>query len=307
MAVATEKFVTGYSDFELWFESLAHAYHVHFNDGVVESVPSVSDITDYLPKWLSAWAQRIGVEGSQELVRRAIRNGPGGPGGEVVPLDLSRFSLDDSDFNIGLIQDLGMDFKAVKGRAADRGSAVHAAFRNWVENGILPNPTFYSGETAGYIASLRMLCETLEGYCESLLCERPIASVQYGYAGTPDWLMRVTERVQVCKGGEVRRSYINLEEGEMWLLDLKTSSQVYMSHKYQLSAYELALRELMIVRPASPLKRAIVLIKPDGKGYNIKEQPECVSGFLGALHIYNSEKRPEGFCGRTTFVGLGGV
>lgn len=304
----SDRFVRQYTGVDVMFEPEAHEYFLQFPEGQSLQVPPVSEILDYLPKWLAAWAEANGIKGMQELVRRAIKNGPNSPdwqAGEVVPVDLSRLSLDDHKFNLGLIEGMGMDSTSIKNAAADRGTTVHAAYRGWVLTGVLPNPADYTGEVKGYIASLRMLCNALSGTYETILCEEPLCSVQYGFAGTPDHFVTLKRPVELQTGGNVgpgkRPKFTTFPAGIKPIIDLKTSKQVFMSHTYQLSAYELMANELSV---GEPTHRWVVLIKPDGAGYNVKEQPDRIQGFLGALAIYNQEKRVDGWLGRQTFVGL---
>lgn len=298
-----DKFVQSYENFDLMFDPEPHQYSVMLDDGETLEIPAVSDITDYLAKYLAPWAQKIGVEGMQELLRRSVVAG-NRPEGEVLPVDFSRVSIDDADFNIGRIKDLGLDHKAIRDKAATRGTYVHAAYRTAVEHGIDPKPENYHGETIGYVKSVQKLTDVLKGRIETICCEQPVASLNFGYAGTPDHVFRVTEPFEICTGGVVRRKYETLRPGDVVLLDLKTSKQVYMSHAYQLAAYEIALKELGLVEPGRELRRFIALIKPDGDGYNCKHQKDAINGFLHTLGIYNHEKRQEGWLGRTTFCGL---
>lgn len=300
-----DRFVTSWNGFDVMFDPEPHEYAIEMGDGP-KYIPSTSDILEFVPKYLSAWGQKNGVKGMMELVRRSVLpydEDPENP--ERRKIDLSRFSLDDYDFNFSLIKDLGLDSDSIRDAAAARGTTVHAAFRGWVENGVDPAPALYSGEVVGYIKSLRSLTAALDGKTETLLCEQPIASPLYGVAGTPDWLFRVTSPLKVQKGGNLskRPNYLELKPGELCLVDFKTSAQVYKSHTYQLSAYEMMARELGIASD-EVIRRFVCLVKPDGEGVNFKEQPEASEQFLAALCTYNAEKRPDGWNGKKLSVGV---
>lgn len=299
-----DRFIQSWDGVDVYFEPLEHNYQIEMGDGP-KPIPSVSEIMEYVPKYLSSWGQKNGVKGMMELVRRSILDRVASESSDSALIDLSRFSLDDYDFNFSLIKDLGLDSDSIRDAAAARGTTVHAAFRGWVENGVDPAPALYSGEVVGYIKSLRSLTAALDGKTETLLCEQPIASPLYGVAGTPDWLFRVTSPLKVQKGGNLskRPNYLELKPGELCLVDFKTSAQVYKSHTYQLSAYEMMARELGIASD-EVIRRFVCLVKPDGEGVNFKEQPEASEQFLAALCTYNAEKRPDGWNGKKLSVGV---
>lgn len=300
-----DRFIQSWGDVDVLFNPEPHEYAIEMGDGP-KYIPSTSDILEFVPKYLSAWGQKNGVKGMMELVRRSILDRVASESSDSALIDLSRFSLDDYDFNFSLIRDLGLDSDSIRDAAAARGTTTHAAFRGWVDNGVDPDPALYSGEVVGYIKSLRSLTSALAGKTETLLCEQPIASPLYGVAGTPDWLFRVTSPLKVQKGGNLskRPNYLDLKPGELCLVDFKTSAQVYKSHTYQLSAYEMMARELEIVGD-EVIRRFVCLVKPDGEGVNFKEQVPAKDQFLAALCTYNAEKRPEGWNGLKLFVAVG--
>jgi hypothetical protein len=106
--------------------------------------------------------------------------------------------------------------------ARDRGSAVHRAGHFWLEND-LDVDQFETDfpEYAGYLRSLIALFDS--GRLNTVACERRVASVQYQYAGTFDFLGTL--------------------DGKAALLDLATGSPADCAKNLQLSAYEHAARE----------------------------------------------------------------
>lgn len=286
------------------FEPTAHQYGIGPNPEALDLVPSFSDIAEFLPKYLASWAQNCGVDGVLELGRRAKVSGV--PFGSYVRTAAEHDGLDvpenvaDPKFISRVLGKLGLDHNAVRDAAANRGTSIHSAFRGFIVNGFMPNPDDYEGEEVkGYITSLRMLCEALRGNFDSILCEEPICSPSLGVAGTPDLYCEMGDsRVQV--GGNVgpgKRPKYETKSGKC-LIDLKTSAQVYTSHKWQLSAYQRFLGECGFEQPAT---RAIVLIKKNGEGYNWKEQPLIPDDAIAALvRVWEAENRPEGWTSWST-------
>lgn len=294
--MTTDTFTTHYAglagEVHIDFEPTAHEYGIGPSAESLEGVPSFSDIAEFLPKYLAAWAQNCGIDGTLALLDSAtIERYDDG----AAKVDLNRIPTDDRKFVLSRIKQLGMDHDSVRKSAADRGTMVHSAFRGFILNGFLPDPDDYSvGEAKGYIASLRMFCEAIKGRFDSILCEEPICSPSLGVAGTPDLFCELkSTRVQV--GGNIgpgKRPKYDDVAGRC-LIDLKTSAQVYTSHKWQLSAYSRMLTECGF---APPTERAIVLIKKNGEGYNWKPQPAISTEAIAALvRVWEAENRPEGW------------
>lgn len=284
-----DRFTTSYPNgIHIDFEPEGHTYGIGYSPESLDAVPGASELLDFLPKYLVEWGQGIGVRGSMDLVRRAIvdRDSHGN-----VLLDTSRYSLEDEQFNVKELRRQGLDHNAIRNDAAARGSTVHAAFRGFIDNGVMPNPADYAtGEAKGYIESLRQFCEAIKGNVETILCERPVCSMEFGVAGTPDWL-GVVNAANLCTGGEVRKRHAIFSG--LTLFDLKTSKQVYLSHTYQLSLYEKMLRECGVIPKQA--QKAVVLIKAQGRGYNVKVQKSKAHALPSLVGLYNAEKRPDGW------------
>lgn len=291
--MGVDRFTTSYSNgIHIDFEPEGHTYGIGYTPDSLDHVPGVSEIVDMLPKYLVEWGQGIGMDAAMALVRRAQTDADND--GNIL-VDTSRFSLDDRQFNIKEIRRLRLDHNAVRDDAAARGTTVHAAFRGWADHGVMPDPADYgTGEAKGYIDSLRQFCEAMQGNSETLLCERPVCSMEYGVAGTPDWL-GVLNLANLCTGGEVRKKHKTFMG--LTLLDIKTSKQVYLSHTYQISFYEKMLRECGVI-PAQAQK-CVVLIKPEGRGYNVKIQKSKAHALGTLVDLYNAEHRPDGWIAPT--------
>ena len=95
--------------------------------------------------------------------------------------------------------------------AAIRGTDVHALAERLVHGDEVEVPEHLAARVQGYVDWLDAT------NVEPLLTERPCASRQWQYAGTFDLIARM--------------------DGKVWLLDVKTSSDVYGSTALQLTAY----------------------------------------------------------------------
>jgi hypothetical protein len=106
--------------------------------------------------------------------------------------------------------------------ARDRGTAVHRAAHYWLEHDLdVGDFCDQFPDYAGYLRSLIALFDS--GRLQTVVCERRVASVQYGFAGTFDWL--------------------GLLDGVATLLDWATGSPSDCAKDLQLAAYEHAARE----------------------------------------------------------------
>lgn len=297
----SDKFIRTYGDVEVIFEPEDHQYHVAVGANAPITVPSFSAVAEFLPKYgLPRWYEKEAIKGYQELLRRAIRGEVDNDGLALV--DLSRIGSDDPDFTRKLIHETGMGGEAIKDAKASIGTTVHSAFRGWVENGFVPSPADYSGEARGYIESLCMLIADLGDSVDPILCEAPLVSVEHGFAGTPDLFCNLTKPVTLQTGGnrgpKKRPKFTDFPTGSP-LLDLKTSAQVFLSHSVQTTAYALMIEELGI---GSPTDLWVVLIKPDGAGYNVKSQDRKEATLRACLALWEAEKRPEGWMGSTLAI-----
>lgn len=129
--------------------------------------------------------------------------------------------------------------------AADRGSAVHEAAERWAREQIVPNPVDYPPEQRGYLRALARFM--IEQQPEFLATEVVVGSGEWLYAGTYD------ARVQM--------------DGRVGIIDWKTSKRVYLSHLFQVRAYDEAAQEC----GADPADfRAVVHLGAEG-AYEIEE------------------------------------
>lgn len=158
-----------------------------------------------------------------------------------------------------------------KREAGDMGTRIHT-----IAEAMLAGREFTaSPEEAPFAdAVARFLAERS---VEPIAVEQMVANLHYGYAGTFDLVARI--------------------DGDVWLLDWKTSKSVYREYSLQLAAYAAA---EFIGRPNDPKKYrmpavtryGVVHVRPDkhpGRGYELVEMPVGKperAAFLAALGLH---------------------
>lgn len=139
--------------------------------------------------------------------------------------------------------------------AADRGSAVHSAIEAFLNDTPLPDGLNEEEETCA-LSAMEFLDEFL---AEPLAAELTVFSRQHDYAGTLDlWCVD--------------------REGTRWIVDFKTSSDVYPEHAVQQVAYQRA--EWAVIEKASIGKED----EERWSGRLIQWGPERAEK-LGILHV----------------------
>lgn len=118
-----------------------------------------------------------------------------------------------------LLRAHGLWFTQIKSDAAARGTAVHDAFER-LGSGEKIRLSDY-GEQRGYVQAINKWW--LERSPEMVAQELSVGSKRFGFAGRFDLLCRI--------------------DGDLWLVDLKTSKRVYDSHHWQLGLYSFGCEE----------------------------------------------------------------
>lgn len=246
--------------------------------------PSVTEVNDVLGKPLVPWGQGIGVNGVLELVRLGLLGRS-----EGIPVVV--FGSDDGQGGmipatkenvVALLREHNLDHEAELERAQNRGTAVHSAMEAYIKDGIMPDPSYYQEEHRGYVRGLvKFLADLKLDRRAKVYSEVRVGSAVHGYAGTFDLLGKLLP----C---ELHTTPIRKKEefSGKGLLDLKTSSSVWDTHKYQLSAYEEAAVESGY--PA-PDWSAVVRVTEDGL-YEVKRNDKTIQDFLVVLATWRMVK-----------------
>lgn len=168
--------------------------------------------------------------------------------------------------------------EAQKEAAGIKGTKVHRALEDLVagkevrmENKY-PNPQSEKEEELG-IAEYECLLSFVEWARETkptfLRSESVVWSTEYGYAGTVDLVARIGE--------------------ETYIIDFKTSQNIWPEHRIQLAAYRQALREEK--RVPEEVKLAILQLgyRRGATGYKFTEIADQFDLFLAARTIWQNE------------------
>lgn len=246
-------------------------------------VPSVTEVNDVLGKPLVAWGQGIGVEGVLELIRQGQIGKASITGEPTVALGETPFvGRATKESVVALLKEHQLDHKAELTRAQDRGTAVHLAMESYINTGVMPDPEFYQEEHRGYVRGLvKFLTDLKIDKRAKVYSEVRVGSPTHGYAGTFDLLCKLLP----C---ELHTTPLRKKEEfkGRGLLDLKTSSSVWDSHFYQLSAYKPAAVECGYPEPEW---EAVVRVTADGL-YEVKRNTKTLQDFLVVLATWRMVK-----------------
>lgn len=127
--------------------------------------------------------------------------------------------------------------EAIKIQAGDKGTKVHAAIEDILKGVEVRIDSKYLNKTTGQLEELTLEeCDAIlsfkawhaemskEWIIETVAIETTVFSKQYDYAGTIDWIVKMTHRT---------RNTVSY-----WVIDFKTSQFVWPSHELQLNAYK---------------------------------------------------------------------
>jgi hypothetical protein len=164
-------------------------------------------------------------------------------------------------------------------RAGARGSAIHHACETLLYGGELKLHEAFPDrkDQKCIVAFVNWLAEYQPEIVENGI-EQVIAS-QLGYAGTLDILCKI--------------------KGELWIVDIKTSANVYDSHKLQLAAYQNAVYEMIGEKPKMGI---LHLNHKTKKGWafhddlEINGKPVTIDDFMKVFELYlvlNGGRIPE--------------
>ena len=253
-------------------------------EGGWREVPSMSDVKDVLDKaGLPWWGQGVGVRGVLTLMAQD----------KLLIGDLREDNLDgwvdmvhgNKQKGIrGMLSEHKLTVNHTLNKAADRGTNVHKTLESWAEKGTMPIPDVYPEHERGYVKGV--LDFLTDSGAEPEASEIMVGSLEWGYAGRFDLIAKIPNGAEVFvhrteKGRGDRMEKI---EGGRWLLDLKTSSDVYPSHMLQCAGYELAYRECY---GESTDFQGVVQVSADGR-YKLVKSRATVDHFKSLKGIYDA-------------------
>lgn len=134
----------------------------------------------------------------------------------------------------------------VWGRAADRGTFVHAVLQAWIEDGRTPTTDDVPEDYQPYVAAFGAFVTAHQP--ESITSEVIVASAKHGYAGRYDWTARLTKECEVpdcgCHYVGAEPTEYGWREGGTVRIDFKSSKALYPENMAQLDLYEVAAVEM---------------------------------------------------------------
>lgn len=250
--VVKEQFVTATtkSGVQIRYEDSTHRYWVRSNDAEewIECDYSMSGVADCLAKGgLTWWGMKIGLQAVVTLIERGyIRVSIDG---KIVVMGENAWELPTMENLLFRTQEQKITVNQIRDKAGDRGNSVHKALETWVESAALPVPDFYPEEERGYVRGLLAFLGDLGELKSKPQSEIMVGSVEHRVAGrydleavlqgarlvtkkaTPSWTGQPGDH-HSAKGPEYT------EFKGRTLFDLKTSKDVYLSHKLQMTGYE---------------------------------------------------------------------
>ncbi len=170
------------------------------------------------------------------------------------------FTAEGADID-GLIKDMKGHYRDTTDKAADTGTIAHQWIERWI-GGAKEDPP----ENPESAAAVRAFFEWWHGHNINVIAsERVLFSKANWYAGTVDLICEV--------------------DGDLTIVDFKTSKAIYDDMGLQLAAYQNAWTEM--TGENRPIKRLIVNITKEGK-LNLREfdKPNDMEAFLACLTLY---------------------
>ncbi len=191
--------------------------------------------------------------------------------------------------------------EAIKTQAGDKGTKVHLAIDDifqgkevridskYVNKSLEREEELTLEECDAILSFLAWKAEMEKGYVlETIAWEKVIFSEKHNYAGSIDWIVKMTDK--------------ETGESQVWIIDFKTSQQVWTSHELQVSAYKQAIEngenELLHnqkIVDVSNLKIGILQLgyRRAKCGYKFTEIEDQFDMFLTAQKIWKKEHGTE--------------
>lgn len=218
-----------------------------------EKVPSVTTVLRILDKpALLWWSWKQGVEGMVDLIDAWGWRVDGLPD----TLDKTKA--------VEWMKRQKLTINDRRNKAGDRGKGAHDALERFVKDGEMPDERGFPHEDRGFVKALKGWLE--EARPELVMAEVMVGSVENQYAGRFDLLAKI--------------------DGELWLLDLKTSEKprVYDEALMQLAAYAGCMEECGY---PVPQRKAIVCVGANGE-FVVKESLAGHEHFLCVLAAFRA-------------------
>lgn len=127
--------------------------------------------------------------------------------------------------------------ESIKVAAGDKGTKVHAAIEDIMQGKEVRIDSKYLNKSTEQMEELTLEeCDCILSFInfkkekeddfivETITFEKTVFSDQYNYAGTVDWIVKLTHK--------------ETKEVQYWIIDFKTSAYIWPSHEIQLNGYK---------------------------------------------------------------------
>lgn len=245
--------------FEVEFvENPRHEYFFPPDPVKVDSVSTIVKAADDGSRWgVASWyGQRIGAGGVRRLAQLEADD----------PANFFRWLVKTDDEQLkNALTASKLTVNHHRGKAAERGTAVHKVGEHFGRTGVFPRMRFPKDQQ-GFVKGLKdWLTKTQPSFVKT---ELVVASKVYRFAGTLDGVCMI--------------------DGKTCLIDYKTSEKgaVYTEAHLQAAGYELALLESYGIKVD---EKWIIGINQEGEVNPVKGQAST-NDFLAVLDVYNRLK-----------------
>jgi hypothetical protein len=281
------------SGLEIRYRDSDHRYWVKGEDDTdwVDCDFSMSGVADVLAKGaLPWWGMQIGLRAIPTLIERGyiqVTNDR-----QIVVMGQSTWELPTGANLEARVKEQKITVNHIRDKAGERGNSVHKALEAWAKDAVVPVPEFYPDEERGYVLGFLAFLHDLGDLKTKPLSEIMVASREHRIAGrydleavlhgsklitkkaTPSWTGSPDDH-HSAKGPEYTEF-----EGRT-LFDVKTSKDVYLGHKFQMTGYEGCRRECGMPKTEQQL---IVVVNDDGT-YKVGVNDTTWEEFLAVLNV----------------------
>jgi hypothetical protein len=288
---------------EIRYREQPRRYYEIRNDQVsehedwVECDFSMSEVGDVLSKGggMLWWGMSVGLQAVVTMIERNYIRVT--QDGQIVVMGEAQWELPTALNLMARAKEQKITVNDVRDKAGDRGNSVHKALEAWVEKGTIPVPDFYGPDEEGFVRGLLAFLNDMGELKSKPQSEIMVGSVANRIAGrydlevvlqgarfvtkkaTPSWKAEGPNH-HSAKGPEYT------EYKGRTLFDLKTSKDVYLSHKLQMTGYEGCRIECGMPKTDQQL---VVVVNDDGT-YKVGEADTTWEEFLTVLDIARMAK-----------------
>jgi hypothetical protein len=243
----------------VFYREAQHSYWSGFDEatgkcsGRLVGVTTVAKALDTNADPLITWGAKLEAQGVCELLSAASDS------------DREHLLSNGGDRLHAELVAAGLDWRSVRDRRASQGSNVHERIFAALGRGETPSLASLKDEERGYgQAAFRFWRDAKP---DPIAVEQVVYLPEYGVAGRFDLLARI--------------------DGEVVLVDAKTSKAAYLSHHVQLAGYRIGCEDSGFEAPERCL---VLLLRPDGS-YETVEGCGTIEDWEAAHTAYTATKR----------------